>query len=149
MTPSIRPIALILCALALALASGSAAAQQLRSPWDDHPVTLTDVPYDCPKPPPFDKTLYAESYYTDAHHSVIDEKKRAAEEKATEAPTHLGQWSTEASDAYLTKGSRAAAACVYTLLDAAAKAHAWSGEMPTAQGHYEQKWLLAGTAISY
>src|ERR1035438_3421592 len=92
MTPSIRPIALILCALALALASGSAAAQQLRSPWDDHPVTLTDVPYDCPQPPPFDKTLYAESYYTDAHHSVIDEKKRAAEEKATEAPTHLGQW---------------------------------------------------------
>jgi poly(beta-D-mannuronate) lyase len=124
-------------------------AGQLRSPWDDHPVALTDAPYDCPPPLPFDKTLNAESYYTDAHHSVIDEKKREAEEKATAAPTHLGQWSTEAADAYLTKGSSAAAACVYSLLDAAAKAHAWTGEMPTAQGHYEQKWLLAGSAIAY
>ena len=142
------PIALALCALASPLSPRIAQAQ-LRSPWDAQSITLTDTPYDCPPPPPFEKTLNIEGYYIDAHHSVIDPVKKAAEEKATAAPTHLGQWSTEAADAYLTKGSRAATTCVYSLLDAAAKAHAWSGEMPTSQGHYEQKWLLAGTAVSY
>ena len=141
-------VAVALCAFAFMLAPRIAQAQ-LRSPWDAESITLTDAPYDCPQPPPFQKTLNAESYYTDAHHSIIDPAKKEAEEKATAAPTHLGQWSTEAADAYVTKGSRAAAACAYSLLDAAAKAHAWSGEMPTGQGHYEQKWLLAGTAISY
>lgn len=144
-----RPIALAIVIGAALHASQAAHADALHSPWDDHSITLTDAPYDCPQPPPFDKTLNAQSYYTDAHHSVIDPRLQEAERKATEAPTHLGQWSTEAADAYLTKGSRAAAACVYSLLDAAASAKAWSGEMPTGQGHYEQKWLLAGVAVSY
>lgn len=125
------------------------AAQPLRSPWDDLHLALTDAPYDCPAPPPFAKTLNAESYYTDAHHSVIDPAKKAAEEKATEGPTHLGQWTTQAADAYLRHGSRPAVACAYSLLDAAAQAKAWTGEMPTGQGHYEQKWLLAGAAAAY
>ncbi|MGC2298523.1 MAG: alginate lyase family protein [Acidobacteriaceae bacterium] len=141
-------VALALGVLASPLVPHVAQAQ-LRSPWDGLSITATDVPYNCPAPPPFEKTINAESYYIDAHHSIIDPVKKAAEEKATAAPTHLGQWSTEAADAYLTKGSRAAAACVYSLLNAAAKAHAWSGEMPTGQGHYEQKWLLAGTAVAY
>jgi poly(beta-D-mannuronate) lyase len=141
-------IAFALCSLAPLLAPSIAQAQ-LRSPWDGLSIAATDAPYNCPEPPPFAKTLSVEGYYTDAHHSIIDEKKREAEEKATEAPTHLGQWSGEAADAWLTKGSRAAATCVYSLLDAAARAHAWSGEMPTGQGHYEQKWLLAGVSVAY
>lgn len=127
----------------------AAHAQQLRSPWDDLHITLTDAPYTCPDPPPFAKTLDAASYYTDAHHSIIDPKKREAFETATEAPTHLGQWAGLAADAYLTKGSRAAAHCVYSLLDAAARAHAWADRMPTGQASYEQKWLLAATAVSW
>lgn len=141
-------IALALFAVASLLAPRIVRAQ-LHSPWDGRTIIATDAPYNCPEPPPFEKTINAESYYVDAHHSIIDPVKKAAEEKATEAPTHLGQWSTEAADKYLTKGSRAAAVCVYSLLDAAAKAHAWSGEMPTGQGHYEQKWLLAGTSVAY
>lgn len=125
------------------------AAEPLHSPWDNLHIALTDQPYTCPDPPPFARTLNAESYYTDAHHSVIDPAKKAAEEKATEGPTHLGQWSTEAADAYLRHGSRAAAACVYSLLDAAAQAKAWTDAMPTGQGHYEQKWLLAGASVAY
>ena len=74
------------------------AQAQLRSPWDGLSIAATDAPYNCPEPPPFAKTLNVEGYYTDAHHSIIDEKKREAEEKATEAPTHLGQWSGEAAD---------------------------------------------------
>ena len=140
--------ALALCVLTSLLAPRVARAQ-LRSPWDGLSIAATDAPYTCPEPPPFEKTINAESYYIDAHHSIIDPVKKAAEEKATEAPTHLGQWSGEAADAWLTKGSRAAATCVYSLLDAAARAHAWSGEMPTGQGHYEQKWLLAGVSVAY
>lgn len=125
------------------------AADALHSPWDNQHIALTDAPYTCPDPPPFTKSIDANSYYTDANHSIIDPALKAAEEKATEAPTHLGQWATEAADAYLTKGSRAAATCVYTLLDAAARAKAWSDAMPTNQGSYEQKWLLAGSSVAY
>ena len=89
-------------------------ADQLKSPWDAHPVALTATPYNCPDPPPFSKSLDAEGYYIDAHHSVIDPVKKAAYEKAAAAPDHLGQWSTQAADAYLQKGSRAGAQCVYT-----------------------------------
>lgn len=145
-----RPLPITFLALVVIGAAPLAAhADPLRSPWDAQKITLTGAPYDCPDPPPFSKSIDAESYYSDAHHSIIDPVKKAAEEKATEAPTHLGQWATEAADAFITKGSRAAAACVYTLLDDAAKAKAWSGAMPTGQGHYEQKWLLAGTSIAY
>ena len=125
------------------------AAEPLHSPWDGQHIALTDAAYTCPDPPPFAKTLNAQGYYTDAHHSVIDPKLQAAEQKATEAPTHLGQWTTEAADKYLRSGSRAAAVCVYSLLEAAAQAKAWTDTMPTSQGHYEQKWLLAGSSIAY
>jgi poly(beta-D-mannuronate) lyase len=143
---TLRRAALCIALLAAPLAAHAAAP--LHSPWDDLHVALTDKPYDCPAPPPFAKTLNAESYYTDAHHSVIDPAKKAAEEQATAGPTHLGQWATQAADKVLRDGSRAAAACVYSLLDAAAQAKAWTGEMPTGQGHYEQKWLLAGAAMA-
>ncbi len=133
----------------VAVSAVAAHADTLRSPWDDLHNTLTDAPYDCPVPPPFSKSLDVQSYYTDAHHSIIDPAKQAAEQKATEAPTHLGQWATEAADAYLTRGSAAAARCVYTLLDAAAQAKAWTDAMPTSQGSYEQKWLLAAVSVSY
>ncbi len=124
-------------------------AQSLRSPWDAHKIQLTDAAYNCPAPPPFSKTMYAESYYIDEHHSIIDPEKKLASEKATEAPTHLAQSATQAADAYLTKGSKPAAQCGYSLLTAAAQAQAWSDEMPTGQANYEQKWLLSGTAIAY
>jgi len=132
-----------------AVAVVAARAETLRSPWDDVHVALTDAPYSCPAPPPFAKSLEVQGYYSDAHHSVVDPAKQAAEREATEAPTHLGQWATEAADAYLTKGSRAAAQCVYTLMDAAAQAKAWTDTMSTSQGSYEQKWLLAGVSVAY
>jgi len=136
--------------LALAGASvGTVKAETLRSPWDGTAVTTTDVAYTCPAPPPFAKTLEIGSYYTDAHMSVIDPAKQAAFQAASEAPTKLAQAVSKAADAYRSTGSRAAASCVYSLLDAAAKAGAWSGRMPTFQGTYVQNWTLSGVAISY
>ena len=150
-----KHIALFLTASLLAPACHAAAAmstatdQKLVSPWDGHTVTLTNAPYTCPAPPQLTKTIDAEGYYIDAHHSVIDPVKKKAEEEATAGPTHLGQWVTEAADAYLTKGSRAAAECAYSLLATAAQQEAMTGVQPTGQSHYEQKWLLAGTAMAY
>jgi poly(beta-D-mannuronate) lyase len=131
------------------LAPAVARAEYLHSPWDDLPIAGTIVPYPCPAPPEFAKILDAEPYYTDSHYSVIDPVKRAAYEKASEGPTHLGQSVGLAADAYLSKGSRAAATCVYSLLDAAAKADAWAGQMPQFQGVYIQNWMLSGAAIPY
>jgi poly(beta-D-mannuronate) lyase len=141
-------VLLIIVSSALALCA-VAQAQPLRSPWDGLKITLTDAAYKCPQPPPFAILLHAEGYYTDAHHSIIDPAKQKATDEATEAPSHLGQWTGRAADAYLATGSRAAAQCVYSLLDAASKAKAWSGEMPTGQGNYEQHWMLSGTAVAY
>jgi poly(beta-D-mannuronate) lyase len=125
----------------------TASAESLRSPWDATAITPNDVPYNCPAPPTFSKTLEAEGYYTDKQASIIDSKKLAAFNLATEGPTHLGQFAAAAADAWLSKGSRSAAACVYLLLHAAAKADAWSGEMPNMAG--VQGWMLSGTAIAY
>lgn len=135
--------------LLLAVAATVARADDLRSPWDDLKVTQTTVAYDCPSSPPFAKTLEVDSYYIDSHASIIDPKKQAAFQTASEPTTHLSQFAALAADAYLDKGSRAAALCVYSLLDAAAKADAWTGKMPGFQGVYVQNWLLSAVAISY
>jgi poly(beta-D-mannuronate) lyase len=135
--------------LLLAVSSTAALAEKLHSPWDDRKIEQTSAPYDCPAPPPFAKTLEVGSYYVDSHASVADPQKLAAFQKASEAPTHLSQFAALAADAYLDKGSRAAAVCVYSLLEAAAKANAWAGKMPGFQGVYVQNWLLSAVAISY
>ncbi len=132
-----------------ALAWIPASAEALRSPWDAVQVAATDEPYNCPAPPAFARSINIEGYYTDKQYSVIDPAKLAAFNAASEGPTHLGQYATRAADAWLSKGSRAAAACVYSLLDAAAKADAWDGKMPQLNGVYLQNWMLSGTAIAY
>jgi poly(beta-D-mannuronate) lyase len=137
---------------ALVIAGTSVAAAQaesLRSPWDGAAVAATDAAYTCPAPPAFAKTLEVGSYYTDPHMSVIDPAKQAAFQAASDAPTKLTQAVSKAADAYRAQGSRAAASCVYSLLETAANAAAWSGKMPTLQGTYVQNWTLSGVAISY
>ena len=126
-----------------------AKADNLHSPWDNIKIEQTDVPYSCPTPPRFAKTLDANPYYTDAHASVIDPKKLAAFQEASAASTHLGQYAGLAADTYLSKGSRNAALCVYSLLAAAAKAEAWTGKMPDFQDVYLQNWELSGVSLSY
>ena len=131
------------------LLCGAASAERLRSPWDAVTITSTDAPYACPAPPAFSSTLNVEGYYTDKQASVIDPKRLEAFNEASAGPTHLGQYASTAADAWLGKGSRAAAACVYSLLTAAADADAWDGKMPQVVDIYLQKWMLSGTAIAY
>ena len=152
MTP-VRMRILVRCSclsLALVAAAGTAArAEKLRSPWDNRKVELTSAGYECPAAPPFAKTLEIGSYYIDSRASVVDPQKYAAFQKASEPSTHLSQFAAAAADAYLYKGSRPAAVCVYSLLSAASKAEAWAGKMPGFQGVYLQNWLLSAVAISY
>jgi len=126
-----------------------ASNQRLRSPWDGVRVTPTDAPYNCPQPPAFGGTLDVQGYYTDKKYSITDAQKEAAFQKSVEGPTHLGQFAGLAADAWQGKGSRAAAACVYSLLSEAAKADAWDDKMPTNSGVYMQNWMLGGTALAY
>jgi poly(beta-D-mannuronate) lyase len=126
-----------------------ARAEKLVSPWDDRKIVQTDAAYGCPAPPPFSRTTDISAYYIDKNASVADPQKLAAFQKASEAPTALSRFAALAADAYLDKGSRAAASCVYSLLDGAAKAEAWSGRMHDFNGVYIQNWLLSAVAISY
>ena len=123
--------------------------QPLRSPWDSLSIQATDAPWRCPAPPAFVKTFNAEGYYIDAHHSVIDPVRKAIYDRLEAGPEGLSDDVSRAADDYLKTGSRSAAACVYSLLDAAAKAGAWAGTMPHNQGVYDQNWMLSGTAIPY
>ena len=109
---------------------GACTCGHVAFPWDGVSITQTDAPYTCPVSPPFSKTLKIAPYYVDKRASVIDPQKLAGVRPTSEAPTHLGQFTSAAADAYLAKGSRNAAVCVYSLLDAAAKADAWTGRMP-------------------
>lgn len=137
--------------LALLLLTGftAAPAQRLRSPWDDTPVTPTDAPWTCPAPPAFAPTLDLHGYYSDKNYSIIDPKLLAAFNEASAGPTHLGQSATNAADAWRDHGSRAAAACVESLLAAAARAHAWDGPLAPHNDASMQNWLLSAAAIAY
>jgi poly(beta-D-mannuronate) lyase len=137
---------LFCCGFALAV---PASGEHLLSPWDWTKTPATDAPYDCPAPPEFSTTLNLEGAWVDKKYSIIDPQKQAVFDKQSEGPTHLGQYATSAADAWLSKGSRAAAACVYSLLASAAKADAWADKMPNNNSIYMQNWLLSGTAIAY
>jgi poly(beta-D-mannuronate) lyase len=126
-----------------------ASTVRLRAPWDGVMIVPTDAQYNCPEPPTFSRTLDVQGYYTDKKYSVTDTEKEAAFQKNVEGPTHLGQFAGLAADAWQSKGSRAAAACVYSLLTDAAKADAWDDKMPTNSGVYMQNWMLSGTALAY
>jgi len=126
-----------------------AKAEALRSPWNSTKVATTDAVYECPSPPTFARTLEIGSYYIDEHASVVDPQKYAAFQKASTASTELSRAVAVAADNYRGTGSRAAAACVFSLLNEAAQAEAWSGKMPSFQGTYIQNWLLSAVAISY
>jgi poly(beta-D-mannuronate) lyase len=139
----------LLCAVPLSCFGSSKLPDRLRSPWDDTKISLTDAQYNCPMPPAFTRTIDAEGYYVDDHHSVIDPVKKAAYEQIEKALSGFGNDVSSAADNYLTTGSRAAAVCVYSLLDTAARADAWAGKMPHNQGVYDQNWMLSGTAIPY
>ena len=142
-----NPHCLIL--LATFLVSPAAATTPLRSPWDLHPVALTDHPYTCPAPTHVSPDLTSSGYYTDSHHSVIDPEAHKQYEQATAPYQEVVKKIIQAVDAYQTTGSRAAAECAASLIDTAAKDRFLAGSMNGGQSYYTQKWLVGAIAIAY
>src|SRR5665213_1367159 len=65
-------------AAVIACGAAVAGAAPLRSPWDARVVKVSDGSYSCPALKPLPKDIAASDYYTDAKHSVIDQKRLAA-----------------------------------------------------------------------
>lgn len=135
---------LVLCASA----SGVATAAELRSPWDKTPAKVTSAEYACPSVPTLPHDVVANSYYSDSKKSVVDPVKKAAYESADADFRQVQDRTAKAADAFQKTGSRAAAACVLTLLTQQAAADAMTGSMSSNQAYYMQNWTLGALAIS-
>lgn len=131
-----------LCAFALA-------KEPLKSPWDLHPVTLGDEPYQCPGAPQLPHNFQTNSYYVDAQHSIPDPELKKQYENSVAGIDEFSRAVVRAADAYQSKGSRAAALCVATLLESAATQRALTGAMDEHQASYVQGWNLGAWAVAY
>jgi len=131
------------------IALPAVAATPLRSPWDLHPVAITDRPYTCPAPVHVSPNLTSSGYYTDAHHSVIDPEAQEQYKEAAAPYQEVTRRIIQAADEYQTTGSRAAAECAALLIDTAAKDRFLAGTMNGSQSFYVQKWLVGAIAIAY
>ncbi len=144
--PRPRHLYSLLITISLAL---PAAAAPLRSPWDLHPVMLSDKSYSCPAPTHVSPDLTSSGYYTDAHHSVINQAEQEEYKEVTAPYQEVVKKIVAAADAYQTTGSRAAAECAATLIESAAKDRFLAGTMNGRQSYYVQKWLVGAVAIAY
>src|SRR5580698_3293061 len=54
---------------------GVQAENELRSPWDSHPVQFTDATYNCPPIVHLSPDLTTDGFYSDSKSSVIDPEK--------------------------------------------------------------------------
>ena len=125
------------------------AATPLRSPWDLHPVALSDHPYACPAPTHVSPNLTSSGYYTDSHHSVVNQEEQEQYKEITAPYQEVVRKIIQSADAYQTTGSRAAAECAASLIDSAAKDRFLDGVMNGRQSYYVQKWLVGAIAIAF
>lgn len=102
----------------------------------------------CPAPPPGPGDIRANSYYSDAQHSVVDPVLQA-QNRASVQPfdAFLERVSRQADRALA--GDADAAACALAWLDAWAGDGAMLGTMSSNQAQYQRKWTLAGLALAY
>jgi poly(beta-D-mannuronate) lyase len=136
--------------MALAAAGCAFAGESaLRSPWDMHPVAPTDLPYQCPSLPVPPHDFTAHTYYIDSHHSVIDPALKKSYDDSVAGINEFSESVVKAADDFQTKGSRAAAQCVASLLESAAKQKSFAGNMATGQASYVQGWSLGSFAVAY
>ncbi len=89
------------------------------------------------------------SYYVDAQHSIPDPELKKQYEDSVAGIDDFSRAAVRAADAYQTKGSRAAALCVATLLESAANQKALTGTMDGGQASYVQGWNLGAWAVAY
>jgi poly(beta-D-mannuronate) lyase len=129
--------------------SARAADAALKSPWDSHPVAITDAPFACPAVPKLPRDFATNSYYIDSHHSIIDPTLKKRYDDSVAGIDDFSRTVVKAADAFQTTGSRAAAECVVTLLEDAAKEKVLAGTMESYQATYVQGWALGAYAVAY
>jgi len=140
---------LALCFGCVASACAAEPLKSLKSPWDLKPVKVSDVSYHCAKVDALPHDIEASDFYSDAKHSVIDEKRKAAYDAAKDQYSGVTDAAERAADEFQKNGSAAAAACVMHVLETQATANAMTGNMSSNQANYVQNWTLGGLAISY
>jgi poly(beta-D-mannuronate) lyase len=88
-------------------------------------------------------------YYSDAQHSIKDEKRYAAYNAAARQYSNLTETAERAADHFQETGNTGAAACVMKILLQQAQADALTGTMSSNQANYVQNWTLGALAITY
>lgn len=126
-----------------------ALASQLRSPWDDRQIPLTETAYTCPAVVHLPADLTLDGYYIDSHHSVVDPKRWSAYAKASGPYRKLAENIVTAADSFRKTGSRSAADCALKLMTAAAHDNVFGGKMSARQAYYVQGWLTGSIAIAF
>ena len=121
----------------------------LRSPWDGHHVTPTDKPYTCPPIVHLSRDLTTDGFYSDSKSSVIDPAKMKAYNESSGPYKNLGQVIVDAADAWRSTGSRQAAVCALSHMEAAARDGVFTGKMSSHQAYYVQGWVIGAIAIGW
>ncbi|WP_211463385.1 alginate lyase family protein [Collimonas silvisoli] len=103
----------------------------------------------CPPAPAGLRDIEANSYYSDAHYSVIDPVLKARNEAAVKPFSDYLSAVSANADRYLASGDSAAAQCALSWLDRWAVDGAMLGKVASSQAQYERKWTLAGVALAY
>jgi poly(beta-D-mannuronate) lyase len=128
-------------------ADGKTAA--LRSPWDGHPIKVTNALYACPAAKHLSRDLTTDGFYSDAKSSVIDPVKWKAYTESSGPYKQLGQEIVDAADAWLATGSRQAGQCALQHMTTAAKDGVFTGKMSSRQAYYVQGWVIGAISIAY
>ena len=153
--PHLRPrlfaaaLACIVCLVEPSAHAARSRAQSLLSPWDLHPVSLTDAKYDCPTVTALPHDIVAYDYYSDSKHSIIDPTRYAAYQAASKQYGGVEDAAERAADNFQSTGSRAAAACAARILFAQAQANAMAGNMSSNQAYYVQNWAVGALAVAW
>jgi poly(beta-D-mannuronate) lyase len=138
-------IALLLVTATCALAGDTA----LRSPWDRTSITVNESAFSCPAATPLPRDFATNSYLTDRQHSVPDPLLLEEHKESVSPIQDFSRAVVKAADAFQTKGSRAAAECVASLLENAAGQEALAGNMDGHQAVYEQGSNLGAWAVAF
>ena len=140
----------VFCAMAvLACGTCMAVAAPLLSPWDAKTVQVREASYSCPALKALPKDIEASDYYSDAKHSVVDEKRKAAYEAVEAQFDDAIKSAAKAGDDFQANGNKGAAACVLQILNMEAAADAMTGAMSSNQANYVQNWSLGAFAVSW
>jgi poly(beta-D-mannuronate) lyase len=138
----------IVCALATVTAAHANEAA-LRSPWDAFAITTNETSFFCPAPAPLPSDFATNSYFTDSRHSIPDALLQQQHKESVAGIEEFSRAVVRAADAFQTKGSRAAAECVVSLLESAASHNALGGTMYGHQAIYVQGSNLGAWAVAF